>query len=315
MKRLLLLLIPFPLLAEVHHAQGEMSGEVTTNSVLLQSRLTAIAGPVLDGEGDIPGKAGVACFEWSAHADFASVQRTAWLNAVPENDFIIRARISDLKPGTPYHYRLVFGETQDQTTTGPARTFKTTGGTGTLTFCMASCMNYHSFMSGKANGGGPVTATDEDKRLGFPAFAAMSKLAPDFFIGTGDIVYYDHPANSAAKTLPELRKKWHEQFRFPRLIEFFARTPAYWSKDDHDFRFNDADLRGKNLPLPDTGIEVFREQLPVYEQGNDESPSYRSHRVHPHLQLWFLEGRDQRSPNGMPDGPEKSIWGREQREW
>lgn len=315
MKRFLLLLLPFPLLAEVHHAQGEMAGEVTAYSALLQSRLTAVAGPALDGEGDIPGKAGVASFEWSEDADFASVQRTAWLYADPEKDFIVRARLSDLKPGTSYHYRLVYGETKERTHTGPTRSFKTTGGAGTLSFCMGSCMNYHSFMSGKANGGGPVTATDEDKRLGFPAFAAMSELAPDFFIGTGDIVYYDHPAHSAARTLPELRRKWHEQFRFPRLIRFFAQTAAFWSKDDHDFRFNDADLRGDKLPLPDTGIEVFREQLPLCDQGDITTPSYRTHRVHPHLQLWFLEGRDHRSPNAMPDGPEKTIWGPEQRAW
>ena len=33
------------------------------------------------------------------------------------------------------------------------------------------------------------------------------------------------------------------------------------------------------------------------------------------LQLWFLEGRDYRSPNRDPDGPGKSIWGAEQRAW
>ena len=48
--------------AEVHHAQGEMAGEVTADSVLLQSRLTAIPGPQLDANGDVPGAAGVACF-------------------------------------------------------------------------------------------------------------------------------------------------------------------------------------------------------------------------------------------------------------
>jgi alkaline phosphatase D len=31
--------------------------------------------------------------------------------------------------------------------------------------------------------------------------------------------------------------------------------------------------------------------------------------------LWLTEGRDFRSPNTMPDGPEKSIWGKKQKEW
>ena len=301
--------------AAVHHAQGEMAGEVTADSVLLQSRLTAMPGPHLNAEGDIPGQAGVACFEWGESPDFQGARRSDWLTATAERDFIVRTRLTGLKPGTTYHYRVLLGENRDELTPGPERSFRTLPKEGELSFCMGSCMNYHAFMQGKANGGGPVTATAEDRRLGYPAFPAMLALRPHFFIGTGDIVYYDHPAKGAARTLPELRRKWHEQFRLPRLIEFFARTPAYWSKDDHDFRFNDADLRGAKLPAPATGIEIFREQMPVFDLSDASSPSYRTHRVHPHLQLWFLEGRDYRSPNPMPDGPEKSLWGRAQREW
>ncbi len=301
--------------AEIHHAQGEMAGEVTANAVLLQSRLTAIPGPVLDETGDVPGKAGLACFEWSESPEFASLKRTEWLEAKADHDFIVRAKLDGLKPGARYHYRLVFGENRDATQTGPACSFKTLSETGDVSFCMGSCMNYHSFMSGKANGGGPATATAEDKQLGYPVFAAMTALKPDFFIGTGDIVYYDHPPQTAAKTLPELRKKWHEQFRFPRIIEFLANTPGYWSKDDHDFRFNDADLGNAKLPAPSTGIEIFREQMPIFAAEDRTTPTYRTHRVHQHLQLWFMEGRDFRSPNKMPDGPEKTIWGVEQREW
>lgn len=292
-----------------------MAGEVTQTSVLLQSRLTAIPGPALDENGDVPGKAGVACFEWSESAAFADSKRSEWLEAKADHDFIVRAKLDGLKAGTRHHYRLVFGENHDATQTGPARSFKTLSESGAVSFCMGSCMNYHSFMSGKANGGGPTTATAEDKQLGYPAFAAMTKLKPDFFIGTGDIVYYDHPPETAAKMLPELRRKWHEEFRFPRLIEFFANTPGYWSKDDHDFRFNDADLGSSKLPAPSTGIEIFREQMPIFTADDRTTPTYRTHRIHKHLQLWLMEGRDFRSPNKMPDGPEKTIWGREQRDW
>ena len=47
-------------------------------------------------------------------------------------------------------------------------------------------MNYNKFLYGKAGkASGPITATEEDKLLGFPAFASMQTLRPDFFIGTG----------------------------------------------------------------------------------------------------------------------------------
>ncbi len=304
--------------ADVFHAQGEMVGEVTATTALLQSRLTAIPGPELDAAGDIPGARGVACFEWSPSSEFADAQRTPWLEAAAEHDFIVRAQLTQLEPSQVYYYRLVFGPDREHVQVGPIRQFRTLpqgATTRPLSFCMGSCMNYHAFMAGVANGGGPITATDDDRRLGYPSFAAMFALQPDFFIGTGDIVYYDHPAATAAKTPVELRRKWHEQFRLPRLIEFFARTPAYWSKDDHDFRYNDSDLGGTKLPLPPTGIEMFREQMPIHAAHDLESPTYRTHRVHPDLQLWFTEGRDYRSPNRLPDGPDKSLWGAEQREW
>lgn len=313
---ILLALASFRAVAEIHHAQGEMAGEPTVDSVLLQSRLTAIPGPELDAEGDVPGAAGVACFEWSESPNFVRAQRTGWIRATPKSDFIVRTKLENLKPGTLYHYRLVFGP--DETSAEPGRVcrFKTLpdpASDAPLTFLMGSCQNYAFFLNG-ANGKGGG-ASEEDKRLGYPSYAAMLTLEPDFFIGTGDIVYYDHPAKTAAKTLPELRKKWHEQFRFPRMVDFFAVTPSYWSKDDHDFRYNDADLAGENLPAPGTGIELFREQMPIHPAGDATSPTYRTHRVHKDLQLWFVEGRDYRSPNAMPDGPDKTLWGAEQRDW
>lgn len=306
-----------PVFAAIHHAQGEMSGDVTHNSVLLQSRLTAIPGPELDADGDVPGAAGVACFEYSESTDFADSNRTDWMKAVPEHDFIVRAQLKGLKSGTTYHYRLVYGADESSTEKGPARSFKTLPGGGSeaeVQFCMGSCMNYHKFMSG-VKASGPLTATPEDKKLGFPAFASMTRLKPDFFIGTGDIVYYDHVLNGPAQTLPELRACWHEQFRFPRMVEFFANTPGYWSKDDHDFRFNDSDLLGSREPPPATGIQLFREQMPILPADDEASPTYRTHRLNKFVQLWFTEGRDYRSPNKSKDGPDKTLWGAEQKAW
>lgn len=302
--------------ADVHHAQGEVAGEVTTSTVLIQSRLTAIPGPDLDASGDIPGAAGVASFEWSPSADFTAARRTEWLRATAEHDFIVRVRLRELAPGTTYHYRLVCGADEATSRPGPTRRFRTLpspDSSAPLSFTMGSCQNYAFFLNGP-DGRGPG-APEPDRRLGYPAYAAMNDLEPDFFIGTGDIVYYDHPATTAARTLAEMRRKWHEQARLPRLVEFLGHTAAYWSKDDHDFRFNDADSSGRRLPAAETGIDVFREQMPLLDAADRNSPSYRTHRVHRHLQLWFMEGRDHRSPNATPDGPGKSLWGKEQRAW
>lgn len=307
--------LPAP--AEVFNAQGELAGEPGETSILVQSRLTRIPGPETDENGDIPGAPGVARFEFGTSQNFEHTLFTPWMRAEAERDYIVRFRLQGLQPGTVYFYRLVYGETEQELKTGPARQFRTLperDSEAPLSFAMGSCQNYAFFMHGAA-GDGKGAASEEDRREGYPAYAAMRALKPDFFVGTGDIVYYDHPAKTAARTLPELRRKWHEQFRLPRLVHFFSTTAAFWSKDDHDFRFNDADRAGETQPSPGTGIAVFREQMPVLAQADKVSPTYRTRRVHRHVQLWFLEGRDYRSSNKMPDGPEKTIWGREQRDW
>lgn len=317
-----------PPIQEPHFAQGLMSGEVTATEVLLQTRLTELPGPQLDADGELGGYRGAVKWEWWP-ADTQdpldeSKTQSEWLPALPENDFIVRLRLENLQPHTRYQFRaLGRGQAEAGTerygiTIGPVGSFQTLpepDSSESISFCMGSCMNYHAFISGQPNGNGPVTATEEDRALGYPVFAAMLNKKPDFFIGTGDIVYYDHPYSERVETIEGLQRKWHQQFRFPRLIQFFQTTPAYWSKDDHDYRFNDADRQGDRQPGPELGKQIFRQQLPLFDADDQQSPNYRTHRINQDLQLWFLEGRDYRSPNRMEDGPEKTLWGTQQYRW
>jgi alkaline phosphatase D len=57
------------------------------------------------------------------------------------------------------------------------------------------------------------------------------------------------------------------------------------------------------------GLEIFREQVPMGDK------TYRTVRWGKDLQVWLVEGRDFRSANDAPDGPDKSIWGAEQMAW
>jgi alkaline phosphatase/alkaline phosphatase D len=99
------------------------------------------------------------------------------------------------------------------------------------------------------------------------------------------------------------------------MRKLLASTTTYWLKDDHDHRFNDSDQTGEKLPGHELGRKIFREQVPIVALDDDESPTWRTVRVSKDLQIWMTEGRDHRSPNSMPDGPEKTMWGIEQRDW
>jgi alkaline phosphatase/alkaline phosphatase D len=97
---------------EITNGQGETAGEVTTNSVILQSRLTSGNERV---DGDFPGAEGVARFELATSSEFNDPVTTEWLPATAEGDFLIKSKIHGLDAGTRYYYRLVFGPNRDRT--------------------------------------------------------------------------------------------------------------------------------------------------------------------------------------------------------
>lgn len=304
--------------SSVFRAQGDMTGEVSQTTAILQSRLTSKAGLV---DGDVPGASGIARFQISEHSSFKVSRTTDWLKAQADTDYLVKAKVSDLKPGTRYFYRAIYGQNEKSLQTGDVssfRTLQTKDGTEDVSFVVVTGMNYTSFhygkpRKGKRTGIGGYEGTDKD--LGFPALATMVKMKPDFFVGTGDNVYYDSHDDQEATDISGMRRKWHEQFVQPRFVELFRNVPTYWEKDDHDHRFNDCDTAGTRAPLSDLGIRIFREQVPVVDPLDRDAKTYRTFRVNKHLQIWLVEGRDFRSPNKMDDGPEKTLWGAEQISW
>jgi alkaline phosphatase D len=302
-----------PVSADIFLAQGAVAGEVTQTTAILQTRLTASDKPVA---GDVPGASGVAFFEIGTNALLANPRRTPVTNAIARDDFIVKSVLKDLQPATEYFYRVVYGPDSAHVQRGPVGRFKTLAPEKSATpvnFILTSCLNFSFFHEGAPKGGARYTG--EDRMLGYPALEAVIKLQPDFCIIDGDCVYYDHPAATRAQSQAELRKKWHEQYVQPRFVRLFSRVPTYWLKDDHDYRRNDSDPTGDYEPSHTLGIATFREQVPIVAPGDAKTPTYRTHRFSRDLQMWFVEGRDYRSPNAMADGPEKTIWGAEQKAW
>lgn len=296
--RFFVLVFLFPGLVEA--GQGVMAGEVTQTSAILQSRLKI-------GNGKVAGR-----FAVSTSRDFDNVVYIDSLVADEANDHICKAKIEGLKKSTRYYYRLEYGKNRENVKKSSVGSFKTLAGkTGVapVSFVVVTGMNYSKFHHEKTGYKG------DDKQLGYPALETIAAMSPDFFVGTGDNVYFDHPKQGRATELNTMRQKYYEQFGQQRFIDLFATVPTYWEKDDHDYRYNDCDNSSDKLPLGTTGNKVFYEQLPVVDPQHDDAVTYRTHRISKHLQIWLVEGRDYRSDNDMGDGPDKTIWGAEQRQW
>ena len=313
--------------------QGIMAGEVTAQSALVQVRLTV--GDKLV-ERDLPGAWGVVEFalyrvgpgdlrDAEARGELVTKQ---WVYAFPDRDFVTRAAFSELQPHTTYRCMTRLGLTKDNVQAGPQLTFKTLPGknsTEAAELVVVTGMNYAKFHGDdrinkkrhleENNTKLPQPYKGPDKHLGYPALETIFKLRPDFFVGTGDNIYYDTPDDPRAETATEMRQKWHEQFIQPRYKQLFSRVPTCWMVDDHDYRVDDGDNTGPFLPLPETGRRILMEQLPYGPAELPATKTYRTHRVNRDLQVWFPENRFYRSPNAMPDGPGKTIWGAEQKQW
>ena len=305
---------------------GIMVGEVTATSAIAQVRLTASDCLV---EGDVPGTAGVVQFQLERVVELDGESKLR--HRVPtsaDRDFIGRYTFEHLAPETEYRIRTKIGLDGDHLHEGPIATFKTLAGAelaSGVSFAVVTGMNYAKFhgddrIDGKIhvehnNTELPPPYAGPDKHLGYPALASILKLRPNFFIGTGDNVYYDTPKEPRAETAEQMRQKWHEQFVQPRYRDLFAAVPTYWMIDDHDYRIDDGDNTGDYLPTPEAGRKMMLEQLPVAAAGEEDAKTYRTHRVSRDLQIWLPENRMYRSPNSMEDGPEKTIWGVQQKAW
>ena len=308
----------------VFAGQGIMAGEVTDGAALVQIRLTMTDRMV---DGDLAGVAGVAKFNLNAIDDSApEIEKMAM--ASPDHDFIARVSFTGLRPNTRYRCETQIGSSDQRLHAGPSVEFKTLPGKDLavpVSFAVVTGMNYARFHGPKPTAKGEVPVKSNvkkskayrgpDKDQGYPALETIKKMRPDFFVGTGDNVYYDTPNRPRAKEIQELRQKWHEQFVQPRFLELFAEVPALWMVDDHDYRVNDCDNTGDYLPSADTAKKILLEQLPYADAEVVDAKTYRTYRLNKDLQVWFTENRFFRSPNKMPDGPDKTIWGAEQKRW
>ncbi|QDT17022.1 alkaline phosphatase D family protein [Alienimonas californiensis] len=285
-----------------------MSGEVTATSALVQTRvkpgdhgsfvLTRVDEPEpMPAEGH-PGPGHMLSWGQPATAGPDGIARLAFGGLPPGSSWSFRWEPHSGRPGP---------ETAEPGRIGTFRTLPGPDSTKPVSFAVVTGLNYARWRDSDA--------TEAEKKLGYPMLEAIQQLNPSFAVFTGDTVYYDTPVEGRAETREEMRAKWHENFVQPRFREFLAHVPVFHMKDDHDFRKDDADRTGNYAPSPELGIDVFREQVPVVPPGDDKSPTYRTVRCNKDLQLWFVEGRDYRSPNRMEDGPDKTIWGEEQYQW
>lgn len=249
--------------------------------------------------GACPGAAGQVRLSYFPGKQRGEAKSTGWIKTDAKTDFTAQWKLSDLTPNTQYaaiiEARSLDGEQTTAVVRGKFRTAPQATATEDVNFCVTTC---HDFIR------------RDDGMQGHKIYPTMSKMQPDFVVHAGDIEYYDKP-DPWAMTEELMRFKWGRIFSLPTNRDFYSRTTSYFLKDDHDTLKNDC-WAGQTYGSVsfERGVEIFNnEQFPSLD------PRYTTVNWGRDLQVWFLEGRDYRSPNNMPDGPDKSILGARQKEW
>lgn len=220
-----------------------------------------------------------------------------WSPVDPKKDFTHQFEISGLSAGKEYELIVEAGpEKGNEVSASIVGKFKTAP-----TADAASEVNF-IVTTGTSYG-------DVDSDTGYKIYPSSLKLEPEFFVHTGDIVYYD----GMGKTAGLARWHWDRMYSYPNNIDYHRQVASYFIKDDHDTWMNDAFPGMKTKFMGEftyeQGTQIFLDEVPMGDK------TYRTIRWGRDLQIWLVEGRDYRSKNTMQDGPDKTIWGKEQMDW
>jgi len=283
-------------------SHGVQSGDVDATSGVIWAR------------SDRPARLHV---EVATSDSFKDATRLAPIDALPETDFAAKRLLSGLPADQTIFYRMAFADlAQVNVLSEPV--------VGRFRTALASPRAIRFVWSGDTAGQGWGINPDDG---GMKTYTTMAGHDPDFFIHSGDTVYCDGPIKAEAKTangvwknivaegvekvaetLGEFRGRWKYNLHDENLRSFNARVPTFCQWDDHDVMDNwsaskdlskDDRYKEKSIGvLAARANRAFHEMMPIRAIAKDPARIYRKISYGPLLDIFFLDLRSYRGPNG-----------------
>ena len=236
--------------------------------------------------------------------------------ALPESDFTAKMLLENLPAGQDIFYRVKFRDLShiDISSEPVIGRFRT---------APADKRDVSFVWGGDVAGQGWGINPDEG---GMFTFETMRKHRPDFLLHSGDSIYADGPIKSevtlpdgkiwknitieekakVAETLNEFRAAHKYNFLDHNVRAFNAEVPIFVQWDDHEVTNNWS--LSKQLPaaykerditlLAARAARAFHEMYPMRESIVEPGRIYRTLNYGPHLDVFMLDERSYRGPNG-----------------
>jgi alkaline phosphatase D len=300
----------------------------------VQSGDVGIDGGVVWARADRPSQMLV---EVSTTESFREVRTLPPIAALPESDFTAKMLLENLPAGQDIFYRIKFRDLSHPDISGEAVA-------GRFRTAPADRRDVSFVWGGDVAGQGWGINPDDG---GMVSFATMRKHKPDFFIHSGDTIYADGVIPSEVKladgkiwknlTIPEKAKvaETTEEYRAAHkynLLDdnvraFNAEVPIFVQWDDHEVTNNWSaskqlsaayKVRDINL-LAARSSRAFHDMYPMRESIIEPGRVYRTLSYGPHLDVFMLDERSYRGPNGpnlqTSYGPDAYFLGADQLAW
>ena len=247
---------------------------------------------------------------------FKTIHRAVFVDALPETYFTANALIEGLPAGQDIFYRIRFQDLASPTTVGEPMT-------GRFRSAPGDRRSISFVWSGDTAGQG--WGIDE-ARGGMRTYATMLRNRPDFFIHNGDTIYADGPIAAeqkmpdgqiwknlvsedkakSAETLAEFRGNYKYNLTDKNVLAFNAQVPMLAQWDDHEVSNNWSDSKQfderyteKNVRLlAARAARAFHEFMPIAPVAAEQGRVYRKVSYGPLLDVFFLDMRRYRGPNG-----------------
>ena len=275
--------------------------------------------------------------EFATSESFRQARVLPPIAALPESDFTAKMLLENLPAGQDIFYRVRFRDLSHINISSEpvAGRFRTA----------PSDRRDVSFVWGGDVAGQGWGINPDDG--GMLTFTTMRKHQPDFLIHSGDTIYADGVFSSevklpdgkiwknlmipekakVAETLDEFRAAHKYNFLDDNVRAFNAEVPIFVQWDDHEVTNNWSP--SKQLPaaykerditlLAARAARAFHEMYPMRESLNEPGRVYRTLSYGPHLDVFMLDERSYRGPNGPNQqttyGPDAYFIGPDQLAW